>query len=66
MAILEIIKHPNPILEQQCETVTKFDRKLAKLLDDMHETMIENDGVGIAAPQVNVAQRIAIVDFNEG
>jgi peptide deformylase len=66
MAILEIIKHPNPILEQKCETVTKFDKKLANLLDDMHETMIENDGVGIAAPQVNVAQRIAIVDFNEG
>ncbi len=66
MAILEIVKHPNPILEQQCETVTKFDKKLAVLLDDMHETMLENDGVGIAAPQVNVAQRIAIVDFNEG
>ncbi|HSP22227.1 MAG TPA: peptide deformylase [Planococcus sp. (in: firmicutes)] len=66
MAILEIIKHPNSILEQQCETVTKFDKKLSALLDDMHETMLENDGVGIAAPQVNVAQRIAIVDFNEG
>ena len=66
MAILEIIKHPNPILEQKCETVTKFDKKLANLLDDMHETMLENDGVGIAAPQINVAQRIAIVDFNEG
>lgn len=66
MAILEIIKHPNPILEQQCEVVTKFDKKLYALLDDMHETMLENDGVGIAAPQVNVAQRIAIVDFNEG
>ncbi len=66
MAILEIVKHPNPILEQQCETVTTFDKKLAVLLDDMHETMLENDGVGIAAPQVNIAQRIAIVDFNEG
>ncbi len=66
MAILEIVKHPNPILEQQCETVTTFDKKLAVLLDDMHETMLENDGVGIAAPQVNIAKRIAIVDFNEG
>lgn len=66
MAILEIVKHPNPILEQKCETVTKFDKKLGKLLDDMHETMLENDGVGIAAPQVNVALRVAIVDFNEG
>lgn len=66
MAILEIVKHPNPILEQKCETVTKFDKKLGRLLDDMHETMVENDGVGIAAPQVNVALRVAIVDFNEG
>lgn len=66
MTILEIVKHPNPILEQKCETVTKFDKKLSKLLDDMHETMLENDGVGIAAPQVNVGLRVAIVDFNEG
>lgn len=66
MTILEIVKHPNPILEQKCETVTKFDKKLSKLLDDMHETMLANDGVGIAAPQVNVGLRVAIVDFNEG
>lgn len=66
MAILEIVKHPHTVLEKKCETVTKFDKKLGKLLDDMLETMVENDGVGIAAPQVNVAQRVAIVDFNEG
>ncbi len=66
MTILEIVKHPNKVLETPCETVTVFDGKLVKLLDNMHETMIEADGVGIAAPQVGVSQRVAIVDFQEG
>ncbi|GKW44921.1 peptide deformylase [Planococcus sp. NCCP-2050] len=66
MAILDIVKHPNEILEQKCLPVTKFDKKLAVLLDNMHETMVENDGVGIAAPQVGVNLRVAIVDFAEG
>ncbi|SDH23687.1 peptide deformylase [Planococcus glaciei] len=66
MTILNIVKHPNEILEKKCLTVTKFDKKLAVLLDDMHETMIANDGVGIAAPQVGVDQCVAIVDFGEG
>lgn len=66
MAILEIVKHPSPILEQKCKEVVKFDKKLAKLLDDMHETMIAADGVGLAAPQVGKPIQVAIVDFDEG
>jgi peptide deformylase len=66
MAILDIVKHPNTVLEQKCETVTKFDKKLGVLLDDMHDTMVANDGVGIAAPQIGQAIRVAIVDFGEG
>ncbi|MFP3322145.1 peptide deformylase [Planococcus sp. SIMBA_160] len=66
MAIREIVKHPNEVLETPCKTVTEFGRELAALLDDMHETMIEADGVGIAAPQVGVSLRVAIVDFQEG
>lgn len=66
MTIREIVKHPNKVLETPCDTVTKFDKDLAVLLDDMHETMVEADGVGIAAPQVGVLQRVAIVDFQEG
>lgn len=42
-----------------------FDKKLGKLLDNMYETMVENDGVGIAAPQVGESIRAAIVDFDE-
>ncbi|WP_301108924.1 peptide deformylase [Sporosarcina sp.] len=65
MAILEIVKHPSPILSAPCKEVTVFDKELSKLLDDMHETMIKNDGVGIAAPQVGKSIRAAIVDFDE-
>lgn len=66
MSIRMVVKHPNKVLETKCQPVTAFDKKLAALLDDMHETMVESDGVGIAAPQVGVAIRAAIVDFREG
>ena len=66
MAIRSIVKHPSDVLEKSCEPVTNFDKNLAVLLDDMYETMIEADGVGIAAPQVGTAVRAAIVDFREG
>lgn len=66
MAILKVVKHPDPILTTSCKEVTVFDEELGKLLDDMHETMIEHDGVGIAAPQVGKSIRACIVDFDEG
>lgn len=64
--ILKIVKHPAKILEQSCKEVVKFDKKLGKLLDDMHETMVAADGVGLAAPQIGEAVRVAIVDLGEG
>ena len=66
MAIKEIVKYPSPILEQKCTEVVKFDKKLAQLLDDMHETMIAVDGIGLAAPQVGETIQVAIVDLGEG
>ncbi|MDJ0330778.1 peptide deformylase [Planococcus sp. S3-L1] len=66
MSIRPVIKHPNEVLEKKCIAVTTFDKNLAILLDDMHDTMVESDGVGIAAPQVGIAVRAAIVDFREG
>ncbi|WP_374721920.1 peptide deformylase [Peribacillus tepidiphilus] len=65
MAILPIVTYPNEILEQKCDKVTVFDKKLAKLLDNMYDTMIEADGVGLAAPQVGVKRQIAIVDIGD-
>jgi peptide deformylase len=56
---------PAEVLETPCDKVTDFDKKLTKLLSDMYDTMIENDGVGLAAPQVGISQRIAIVDIDD-
>jgi peptide deformylase len=66
MAIRQIVEKPAPILEETCKAVKAFDEELAVLLDDLYETMIEADGVGIAAPQVGVPLRVAIVDLGEG
>ncbi|MFZ7946645.1 peptide deformylase [Neobacillus sp. 19] len=65
MAIRKIVIYPAEILEQTCKAVVKFDRKLAKILDDMYDTMIEYDGVGLAAPQIGLDARIAIVDIDD-
>jgi peptide deformylase len=65
MAILPIVMHPNAILEKECEKVTDFDKKLKKLLANMYETMVEADGVGLAAPQVGVDLQVAIVDIGD-
>ncbi|OZS79236.1 peptide deformylase [Tetzosporium hominis] len=66
MTILKIITHPNDILTTPAKEVTKFDSKLAQLLDDMYDTMVAADGIGLAAPQVGVSKRVAIVDLGEG
>ncbi|PLT34261.1 peptide deformylase [Bacillus sp. V5-8f] len=65
MAILPIVMFPDKILKQKCAKVTSFDRNLAKLLNNMHETMLEADGVGLAAPQVGVKKQIAVVDIGD-
>ncbi len=65
MAIRKIILHPDPILEEVCDPVEKFDKKLYKLLDDMYETMIAYDGVGLAAPQIGIKKQIAVVDIDD-
>ncbi len=65
MPILTIIEHPAEVLEKECEKVTKFDRSLIKLLNNMYDTMLEADGVGLAAPQVGVSKQIAIVDIGD-
>jgi peptide deformylase len=63
MAILKITKYPNPILKQPASEVTDFNSDLHKLIDDMFETMYEADGIGLAAPQVNISKRVAVIDL---
>ncbi|WP_425319818.1 peptide deformylase [Heyndrickxia sporothermodurans] len=63
--MLTIVKHPADILEKECEPVTQFDKKLKVLLNDMYETMLSADGVGLAAPQIGIDQQIAVVDIGD-
>jgi len=65
LARLNIVTYPAEVLETVCEKVIEFDRKLVKLLNDMYDTMLEADGVGLAAPQVGIAKQIAIVDIGD-
>lgn len=59
--IREIVKKGDAVLTKKCHAVTRFDNKLAKLLDDMRETLIESGGVGLAAPQVGICRRAVLV-----
>ena len=54
------------VLRKHSRQVTRFDRRLATLLDDMAETMYQADGVGLAAPQVAVLKRAVVIDVGEG
>ena len=65
MALRKIVEVGDPILRKKSRPVEKFDERLHTLLDDMRETLIDADGAGLAAPQVGVMRRIAIVE-NEG
>jgi peptide deformylase len=57
-----IVKFGNPVLEKACEKVTVFDEQLQKLVDDMFESMYAAHGVGLAAPQIGISRRIAVID----
>jgi peptide deformylase len=65
MAIREIITVPNKVLNRKAQKVTDFGEDLQTLIDDMVETMREAPGVGLAAPQVNVLQRVIAVEFGD-
>ncbi len=60
MALRNIIKEGDAGLKKQCKPVTKFDKRLHQLLEDMEETMMEADGLGLAAPQVGVLRTLFV------
>jgi peptide deformylase len=62
MGLRKILTDKDPALHKVCKPVTAFDGKLHKLLDDMRETLIDSNGVGLAAPQVGILRRIFLVD----
>ncbi len=65
MALLPILRYPDPRLKKVASPVTQFDDQLAKLAKDMGETMYEAVGVGLAATQVDVHKRVIVMDVSE-
>jgi peptide deformylase len=65
--VYPIVKFGNPVLEHEAENVTEFDTpELNKLLDDMFESMYAAKGVGLAAPQIGIGKKIAVIDTSNG
>ena len=65
MALRNIVKDGDPVLRKKCREVTSFDDRLHILLDDMKETLELANGAGLAAPQVGILKRVALVSVDE-
>lgn len=65
MAVRKIFQEDDEILWKRCREVTVFDQKLSDLIDDMFETMLKADGVGLAGPQIGYLRRIAVVQVED-
>ncbi len=66
LAIRNIIKFGDEVLNKKCRPVEKIDDRILMLLDDMHDTLVKSGGVGLAAPQVGILKRICVIDIGEG
>ena len=60
--VYPIVKFGDPVLEKKAAIITEFDEELRKLADDMFESMYAAHGVGLAAPQIGISKRIAVID----
>lgn len=65
MALLDILQHPDPRLRQKAAPVTQFDAALQQLIENMFETMYAAPGVGLAATQVGIPLRLAVMDCSD-
>lgn len=65
MGLRKILTEKDPALHKVCRPVVDFDNRLHKLLDDMRETLIDSNGVGLAAPQVGILRRVVLVDVGD-
>lgn len=64
--ILEVKRYKDPVLKKRAVEVKKIDERIKNLVKDMLETMYVHQGVGLAAPQVGISERIAVVDIGDG
>ena len=65
MSRLEILHFPDPRLRRRAEAVSVVDDDIRRLIDDMLETMYEAPGIGLSAPQVNIAKRVITIDVSQ-
>jgi len=65
MAVREIVTLPDPVLRRKAHKVKEYNKELRDLLEDMVETMRQAPGVGLAAPQIGISQRIIVVEYGE-
>ena len=65
MSRLDILRFPDPRLRRRAEPVNAIDDNVRRLLDDMLDTMYDAPGIGLSAPQVNVAKRVVTIDVSE-
>ena len=65
MALREVVKLPAPILRRKAHKVVDFGKDFQKLVDDMVDTLRDEPGVGLAGPQVNISQRVIVVEYPE-
>jgi peptide deformylase len=65
MALLPILCYPDPRLHKVAQPVADFDERLSALIDDMLETMYDANGIGLAATQIDVHQRLVVIDASE-
>jgi peptide deformylase len=65
--VYKIVKYGDPVLERKCDPVTNFNTpELQAFVDDMFETMYASKGLGLAAPQVGVGERLTVIDVSAG
>jgi len=65
MTLREIVTLPEPVLRRKAHPITKFDKNLHTLINDMVETMREAPGVGLAAPQIGISDRLLVIEYYE-
>lgn len=65
MSVLNVLTYPDPVLKLIAATVDNFDERLLKLIQDMYDTLEVNRGVGLAAPQVGILEKIVVIKYEK-